>query len=61
MIDDETIGKLVTRLSRQDQSGGRVIEHAAILAEGADSKSMLAWIPAHDGQPEVPAPAFAPR
>jgi len=59
MIDDETIRKLVTRLSRQDQSGGRVIERAAILAEGADSQSILAWILAHDGQPEAPAPALA--
>ena len=56
MIDDETIRKLVTRLSRQHQSGGVVIERAAILAEGADSESILAWILAHDGQPEALTP-----
>lgn len=60
MIDDEIIRKLVTRLSRQDRSGGRVIERAAILAEGADSRSILAWILAHDGQPEAVAPAVVP-
>ncbi len=63
MIDDETIRKLVTRLSREDQSGGRVIERAAILAEGADSQSILAWILAHDGQPPrrrlLPSPEAA--
>ncbi len=57
MIDDETIRKLLIRLSRQDQSGRRVIERAAILAEGADSQSILAWVLAHDGQPEVLAAA----
>jgi hypothetical protein len=57
MTDDETIRKLLMRLSRQDRSGGRVIERAAILAEGADSQSIVAWVLAHDGQPEVLAPA----
>jgi hypothetical protein len=56
MIDDETIRKLLIRLSRQDRSGGRVIERAAILAEGADSESIFAWILAHDGQPEALGP-----
>lgn len=53
MIDDEAIRKLVTRLSRHHGSGGKVIERAAILAEGADCGSILAWIVAHDGEPEV--------
>jgi hypothetical protein len=57
MIDDEAIRKLVTRLSRQDRGGGRVIERAAILAEGADSQSILTWILAHEGQPEELAAA----
>jgi len=36
-----------------------VIERAAILAEGADSTAILAWIAAHAGAPEVAAPAKA--
>ncbi len=57
MMDDETIRMLVRRLSRHHPSGGDVIEHAAILAAGSDSAAVLAWIAAHDGQPEVHAPA----
>ena len=55
MIDDQGIRDVVTRLSRQDRGGGAVIERAAILAEGDASQSILAWIVAHDGQPEAPA------
>lgn len=55
MIDDQGIRDVVTRLSRRDQSGGAVVERAAILAEGAASQSILAWIVAHDGRPEAPA------
>lgn len=53
MMDDETICTLVTRLARQHPSGGLVIERAAILAAGADSAAVLAWITAHDGHPEA--------
>jgi len=53
MIDEERIREVVTRLSRHHDSGGAVIERAAILAEGAASQSILAWIVAHDGQPEA--------
>jgi hypothetical protein len=56
MINDERIREVVTRLSRRHQSGGRVIERAAILAEGTASQPILAWIVAHDGQPEALAP-----
>jgi hypothetical protein len=59
MIDEERIRDVVTRLSRRHQSGGTVIERAAIVAEGAASQSILAWILAHDGQPEALAPAIA--
>lgn len=59
MIDDETIRELVTRLSREHRSGGKVIERAAILAAGEDYRSVLAWILAHDGEPEDLAPAIA--
>ena len=58
MIDDETIRALVMRLSREHVSGGKVIERAAILAAGEDYRSVLAWILAHDGQPEALAPAL---
>jgi hypothetical protein len=57
-MDDDAIRKLVTRLSRPHSSGGEVIERAAILAEGADSAAILAWIAAHDGQPEALAPVL---
>jgi hypothetical protein len=52
MMDEEAIRNLVTRLSRQHSSGGAVIERAAVLAEGAESKAILAWIADHDGEPE---------
>lgn len=55
MMDDEAIHSLVSRLARRHPSGGEVIERAAILAAGADSAAVLAWIEAHDGRPEAPA------
>jgi hypothetical protein len=58
-IDDKTIRDVVARLSRRHESGGTVIERAAIVAEGAESQSIVAWIVAHDGRPEFPAPAAA--
>lgn len=36
-----------------------VIVRAAIVAEGADSQTIVAWIMAHDGQPEFLASAPA--
>lgn len=38
-----------------------MIEHAAILAEGAASTDILAWIAAHAGEPEAAAPAAPTR
>jgi hypothetical protein len=61
MMDDDAIRILVTRLSRPHRSGGKVIERAAILAAGADSAAVLAWIAAHDGQPETLAPVVSRR
>jgi hypothetical protein len=52
-MDDNAILALVKRLARPHASGGAVIERAAILAEGADFASVMAWIAAHDGQPEA--------
>lgn len=60
-MDDDTIRTLVTRLARPHRSGGEVIERAAILAEGADCAEVVAWIAAHEGQPEAAAPAVASR
>jgi len=50
---DDTARAAVTRLSRPHRSGGTVIERAAILAEGADSPRLVAWVVAHGGQPEA--------
>jgi hypothetical protein len=56
MSDDENIRVVVRRLSRRHSSGGEVIERAAIIAE-ADAVAIIAWITAHHGEPEAPAPA----
>jgi hypothetical protein len=53
MTGDDTERAVVTRLSRPHCSGGTVIERAAILAEGADSTRLVAWVVAHGGQPEA--------
>ncbi len=60
-MDDDVILELVKRLARPHASGGAVIERAAILAEGADFASVLAWIADHDGQPEARAVAVSRR
>src|SRR4051812_44796177 len=52
-MDHDAIRVLVARLSRPHRSGGDVIERATILAEGADSAAVFAWIAAHDGRPET--------
>jgi hypothetical protein len=59
-MDDDDICALVTRLARPHLSGGEVIERAAILAEGADSAAIIAWITAHAGISEA-AVATSPR
>ena len=51
--DDTAIRELVVRLSRPHPSGGKVIERAAILAEGAGAADVVAWILGHDGQGEL--------
>ena len=61
MMDEDSIRILVKRLSRPHRSGGEVIERAAILAAGADTAAVLAWIAAHDGQPEPFASADSRR
>lgn len=57
-VDDDAILALVTRLARPHPSGGRVLERAAILAEGADFPAVMDWIRDHDGRPEA---AVAPK
>ncbi|HEY4826258.1 MAG TPA: hypothetical protein VIH85_05800 [Solirubrobacteraceae bacterium] len=52
-MDDDVILTLVRRLARPHASGGAVIERAAILAEGSDSASVIAWIAEHGGEPEA--------
>ncbi len=52
-MDDDAIRALVTRLSRPHPSGGRVIERAAVMAEGPQSAEIMAWITAHAGMPEA--------
>lgn len=61
MMDAEAIRTLLGGLSRPHSSGGVVVERAAILASGADSAAILAWVVAHDGQPEAQAPAALRR
>jgi hypothetical protein len=50
---DEDISTLVARLSRKHRSGGRVIERAAIMAEGGNSAAILSWLADNDWEPEA--------
>ena len=52
-MEDEAIRDLVARLARPHASGGKVVERAAILAEGADFAAVIAWIESHAGVPEA--------
>ena len=52
-VEDDAIKSLVTRLARAHPSGGTVIERAAIMAAGADSGEVMAWVLAHGGKPEA--------
>jgi hypothetical protein len=55
MRTDEEIRVLLSRLARRHPSGGSVIERVAIVAEGADSAEVVAWILDHEGEAEVAA------
>jgi hypothetical protein len=55
-VPDEALRVLVTRLARPHRSGGRAIERASLLSSGADFDAAIAWILAHGGKPELPAP-----
>jgi hypothetical protein len=52
-MDETAIRTLLTRLARPHPSGGKVIERAAILAEGADFPEVMEWIVAHAGKPDT--------
>jgi hypothetical protein len=52
-VDDDAIRALLTRLGRAHPAGGTVIERAAVVAAGADSEEVMAWILAHGGKPEA--------
>ena len=61
MRNDDEIRALLSRLSRRHPSGGTVIERAAIVAEGADSAQVEAWILDHAGEAEQTADASSSR
>jgi hypothetical protein len=61
MRNDEEIRALLSRLSRRHSSGGTVIERAAIMADGADSAQVVAWILDHAGKPEAAADMSSKR
>ncbi|MDQ6775915.1 MAG: hypothetical protein M3071_06790 [Actinomycetota bacterium] len=56
-MDETAIRALLTRLARPHPSGGKVIERAAILAEGADFTEVVEWIIDHAGRPDTPVAA----
>ena len=55
-MDDHAIRSLVTRLARAHPSGGSVVERAAIVAAGADSRAVVTWIVDRGGTPEATVP-----
>ena len=60
-VDDDAIRALVTRLARAHPSGGKVIERAAIIAEGTGSADVMTWIIAHGAVPEAVVERASPR
>jgi hypothetical protein len=58
--DEDAIRTTVARLSRPHPRGV-VIERAAILAAGADSGAIVAWVLDHAGEPESAAAAGPSR
>jgi hypothetical protein len=60
-IPDEDIGALVARLSRPNRDGQRVIERAAIMAEGSRSAAILDWLAVASWTPEEAVESTAYR
>ena len=58
-MEDDDIRRLVRRLGRPRPDGARVIERAAIMAEGVDADAVLAWILEHGGEAEAAKPTKA--
>jgi hypothetical protein len=58
---DDAIRDCVARLSRPQRGGRRVIERAAIMAEGPDSAAILDWLAAASWTPEDLPAADADR
>jgi hypothetical protein len=60
-VDEDAIRALLMRLARPHPSGGKVIERAAILAEGADFPEVMEWIFDHAGKADTVVASAAPR
>ena len=58
-MDDASIRAIVARLARPHPSGGKVIERAAIVAEGDSATEVVDWIVGRAGRGETAAPARA--
>ena len=56
-MDDASIRAIVVRLARPHPSGGKVIERAAIMAEGGSATEVVDWIIARAGHGEAAGPA----
>jgi hypothetical protein len=56
-MDDAAIRDVVVRLARPHPSGGKVIERAAILAEGEGATDVVDWIIGRDGRGEAASTA----
>jgi hypothetical protein len=54
-MDDSAIRDIVTRLARPHPSGGKVIERAAIVAEGGAATEVVDWIISRAGEAEAPS------
>lgn len=58
-MDDDSIRTIVARLARPHPSGGKVIERAAIVAEGDSATEVVDWIIGRDGRGETASSARA--
>jgi hypothetical protein len=58
-MDDASIHAIVARLARPHPSGGKVIERAAIVAEGDSATEVVDWIIGRAGHGEAAGPARA--
>jgi hypothetical protein len=55
-MDDAAIRAIVVRLARPHPSGGKVIERAAIVAEGESATEVVDWIISRAGHGEAAGP-----